>query len=130
MITENLSTLKIHKLSQAQYERELAAGRIDENALYLTPDTYDGSNVFATTTPTATPNTSITTLPGAGWYYISINVSNAEYNFGLMYWDGSSSFKMASTDGYTINFSAGYPIVYKDGNTFYSAYTLHVAKLS
>ena len=38
MITENLSTLKIHKLTQAQYERELEAGRIDENALYLTPD--------------------------------------------------------------------------------------------
>lgn len=38
MITENLSTLKIHKLSQTQYERELAAGRIDPNALYLTPD--------------------------------------------------------------------------------------------
>ena len=38
MLTENLSTLKIHKLTQAQYERELAAGRIDENALYLTPD--------------------------------------------------------------------------------------------
>ena len=38
MITENLSTLKIHKLTKAQYERELEAGRIDENALYLTPD--------------------------------------------------------------------------------------------
>ena len=40
MITENLSTLKIHKLTQEQYDRELAAGRIDENALYLTPDEY------------------------------------------------------------------------------------------
>ena len=39
MITENLSTLKIHKLSQEQYNRELDAGRIDMNALYLTPDT-------------------------------------------------------------------------------------------
>lgn len=39
MTIENLSTLKIHKLSQAQYERESAAGRIDENALYLVPDT-------------------------------------------------------------------------------------------
>ena len=39
MNTENLSTLKIHKLSQAQYQRELAAGRIDDTALYLTPDT-------------------------------------------------------------------------------------------
>ena len=38
MKTENLSTLKIHKLSKVQYERELAAGRIEENALYLTPD--------------------------------------------------------------------------------------------
>ena len=38
MITENLSTLKIHKLTQAQYDRELEAGRIDANALYLTPD--------------------------------------------------------------------------------------------
>lgn len=38
MITEKLSTLKINKLTQAQYDRELEAGRIDENALYLTPD--------------------------------------------------------------------------------------------
>ena len=59
MITENLSTLKIHKLTQEQYDRELAAGRIDENALYLTPyiesgasdaDTLDGkhADAFAT----------------------------------------------------------------------------------
>lgn len=38
MNTENLSTLKIHKLTQAQYDRELEAGNLDENALYLTPD--------------------------------------------------------------------------------------------
>lgn len=38
MITENVSTLRIHKLTQAQYDRELAAGNIDEYALYLTPD--------------------------------------------------------------------------------------------
>ena len=38
MITENVSTLKIHKLTQAQYDRELAAGNLDQNALYLTPD--------------------------------------------------------------------------------------------
>lgn len=48
MITENLSTLKIHKLTQAQYDRELAAGRIDENALYLTPDdTEINQNAFS-----------------------------------------------------------------------------------
>jgi hypothetical protein len=38
MIIENLSTLKIHKLTQEQYDREFAAGNIDENAIYLTPD--------------------------------------------------------------------------------------------
>ena len=38
MKTENLSTLKIHKLSQEQYDREHAAGRLDESAMYLTPD--------------------------------------------------------------------------------------------
>ena len=38
MITENVSTLKIHKLTQEQYDRELLAGNIDEKALYLTPD--------------------------------------------------------------------------------------------
>lgn len=43
MIIENLSTLKIHKLTQSQYDRELVAGNIDENALYLTPD--DGVNI-------------------------------------------------------------------------------------
>ena len=36
MIIENLSVLKINKLTQKQYDRELEAGNIDENALYLT----------------------------------------------------------------------------------------------
>jgi hypothetical protein len=38
MITENLSTLKIHKLTQEQYDRALAEGSLDNNAIYLTPD--------------------------------------------------------------------------------------------
>ena len=38
MITENLLTLKIHKLTQEQYNRELAAGNIKDNEIYLTPD--------------------------------------------------------------------------------------------
>lgn len=38
MITENLSTLKIHKLTQEQYDNAVAAGNIDASALYLTPD--------------------------------------------------------------------------------------------
>lgn len=48
MITENLFTLKIHKLTQEQYERELNAGRIDENAIYLTPDEETDLSEYAT----------------------------------------------------------------------------------
>jgi hypothetical protein len=48
LITENLSTLKIHKLTQAQYDRALEAGRIDENALYLTPDNEIDLSNYAT----------------------------------------------------------------------------------
>lgn len=48
MITENLSTLKIHKLTQEQYERELAAGNIDPNALYLTPDEAENLSEYVT----------------------------------------------------------------------------------
>lgn len=33
-----LSTLNIHKLSQEEYDQAVADGTIDENALYLTPD--------------------------------------------------------------------------------------------
>lgn len=47
MITENISTLKIHKLTQAQYDRELEAGNIDENALYLTPDEAIDLSLYA-----------------------------------------------------------------------------------
>lgn len=59
MQTENLSTLKIHKLTQAQYERELAAGRIDETALYFTPDNFDEDELrdFITTEDNELNNT-------------------------------------------------------------------------
>lgn len=48
MITENLSNLKIHKLTKEQYTRELNAGNIDENALYLTPDEEIDLSQYAT----------------------------------------------------------------------------------
>ena len=38
MITENLSTLKIHKLTKQQYDREAAKGTLDPTAIYLYPD--------------------------------------------------------------------------------------------
>lgn len=38
MLEQDLSILEIHKLSQEQYDKALAAGNINANALYLTPD--------------------------------------------------------------------------------------------
>jgi hypothetical protein len=46
LITENLSTLKIYKLTQEQYERRLANGEIDQTALYFTDE--EDADVFAT----------------------------------------------------------------------------------
>ena len=48
MITENLQTLKIIRLTQEQYDRESAAGNLDENALYLTPDEATDLSGYAT----------------------------------------------------------------------------------
>lgn len=44
METTNLLTLQIHKLTQDQYDRAVESGRIDENALYLTPEEVIQSN--------------------------------------------------------------------------------------
>ena len=47
MKTEDLSTLKINKLTQKQYDKALQEGRINENELYLTPDNI-GANGLPT----------------------------------------------------------------------------------
>ena len=38
MIIQDLATLKIHRLTQEQYDKALAEGVLDETALYLTPE--------------------------------------------------------------------------------------------
>lgn len=59
MITENLSTLKIHKLTQEQYDRELEAGRVDPSALYLTPDNGDNGVYVQNEEPIDVPDGSL-----------------------------------------------------------------------
>ena len=81
MITENLSTLKIHKLTQAQYDRELENGNIDETALYLTPEedfvTIDKGGTNATSLEEAQQNLEIAPAiedaEHAGCYYRMVN---------------------------------------------------------
>lgn len=72
MITENVATLKINKLTKAQYDRELAAGNIDPNALYLTPDTTDADKAPAGyglgTTAKQLSNCDLNDITENGWY--------------------------------------------------------------
>ena len=71
MITENLSTLKIHKLTQAQYERELAAGRIDETALYMTPD----EEIPMLPKVTAADNGKVLMVVNGAWAVVDLNLT-------------------------------------------------------
>ncbi len=48
LITENVQTLKIHKLTQEQYDREFEAGNIDGSALYFIPDEETDMSAYAT----------------------------------------------------------------------------------
>ena len=57
MITTDLTTLKINKLTKAQYEAALAAGNINENELYMTPESEEESGL-----PTVSPSDSGKTL--------------------------------------------------------------------
>ena len=61
MITEDVSALKIHNLTQEQYDRELAAGNLDENALYFT---MEGNNGYEQNIEVV-----VTTAAGATVYY-------------------------------------------------------------
>ena len=50
MITTDLTTLKINKLTKAQYEAALAAGTINENELYMTPESKEDSSALPSVT--------------------------------------------------------------------------------
>lgn len=62
MITKDITSLKIHKLSQEQYDRELEAGRIDANAIYLTPYDDNNANIFVQ------PDEPVGAEEGTLWY--------------------------------------------------------------
>lgn len=103
--TETLNTLKIHKLSQAQYDREKEAGRLDDSAIYLTPEsdgsapsnmvttdteqTISGDKIF-TGTPTiqdANPTLDLNGNPAkqVRIFSDSINIFDSPSNTGIRY---------------------------------------------
>ena len=62
MIIENLTTLKINQLTQAQYEAALAAGTVNENELYMTEEANVDLTDFA-----LKPTITTTTLTASNW---------------------------------------------------------------
>jgi hypothetical protein len=94
MIVENLPTLKINKMSQAQYNRELAAGNIDASALYLTPDesvtSIANGGTGATTRASARKNLEVAGVE-SGTFNLTISdgaISECNYN---AYWNDESA---------------------------------------
>ena len=105
MITENLPILKIHKLTQAQYDRELEAGRIDETAIYLTPDDESVDSKIATHDTAADAHSDLRSKLDAipNWAkaankptYTASEVGAAEKSEGVVFVEGSGT-----TDGTT-----------------------------
>lgn len=47
-VSELLSTLKIHKLTQEEYEQKITDGTLEDNAIYLTPDEEIDFDMYAT----------------------------------------------------------------------------------
>lgn len=79
MITTDLTTLKINKLTKAQYEAALAAGNINENELYMTPEseTTGGASSFVA-------EYNVTSYKDIEDAYNAGNIITAVYN-GLIY---------------------------------------------
>ena len=58
--------------TKAQYERELEAGRIDGNALYLTPDDTDSSGLPEVT---EADNGKVLMVVNGKWQVVSLSLS-------------------------------------------------------
>ena len=81
MIIENLTTLKINQLTQAQYKAALAAGTVNENELYMTEESNVDLTDFA-----LKPTITTATLLASNWdstaktYSFETNYPNASYD--------------------------------------------------
>ena len=92
MKQENLSTLKIHRLTQEQYDRVLQNGNIDENALYLTPN-EENTKFDEIDRNISTINTSIDNIENN---YETKNDANEKLEETLTYIDSQLTTKLAS----------------------------------
>ena len=106
MITENLSTLKIHKLTQEQYNRELEAGNIDPSALYLTPE-EDIPNIYIQNEePTNAKEGSLWVDMDAQGSVRHSKFDASAYGLPILYLTGDTT-GMSKDDAVTLNYVYG-----------------------
>lgn len=145
MITENLPILKIHKISQKQYDRELEAGRIDETAIYLTPDDESVDSKIATHNTAVDAHRDLRSKLDAipNWAkaankptYTASEVGAAEKSEGVVFIEGSgttdstakTSTWVGTSDRIT-EYYDGLTIRYKIGVAGQSTVTLNINNL-
>ena len=87
MTTKDLEVLKIYKLTQAQYDRRLASGALEEDALYLTPDIYSSVSEPVSFSMTKNNNTVevVTVLENGDSYNDTIYLNDQGYPYQIKF---------------------------------------------
>lgn len=116
MITENLTTLKINKLTKAQYEAALAAGTVSENELYMTEETNVDLTDLATkeelSTKSNKPTITAVSLLASNWdsssktYSLESTYPNASYDIEVALDSTATSEQVEAFNGAQIVGSA------------------------
>lgn len=75
--TTNLNTLTINYLTKTQYDTAVSSGTIDENALYLTPDSFTIPSITLNGSENTSPSFYAPTGAGTNGQYLKSNGSGA-----------------------------------------------------
>lgn len=118
MITTDLTTLKINKLTKSQYEAALAAGTVNENELYMTSE-EEAESVFPTVSPSDSGKTLVVNESGE-W---EVNIVQPDWNIN----DSTSASYVKNRPFYTGDLVETYVVqdaslVYSGGNNSVKQY--------
>ena len=93
MITENIPNLKIHKLTKEQYDKALAAGKINATEIYLTP--VETNKTFS--------DAETITLADGTYYIANANISSLTINYPTGNFIASVEFTTSTEGSITIS---------------------------